>query len=184
MAFWSKTNETTEKTTILKGASAEISLKLMISEEEHKMNDVYMQIGKLYATNCSRDCGERFPDLVAMLKESDVKIREYRQEIMLAKGISCCQICGAEVQADSAFCNFCGAPIPKIRSEHKATGIRCAGCGATIKEGNRFCTECGRPVAMEVITGSAEENFGKICPNCGCQLDEENLFCTECGTKL
>ena len=76
-------------------------LNSAISDEEKRIDDNYLQIGKLYVSLHDAE------------HEAEGKIKGYRQQIKDIKGIVKCEKCGAEVSKDAAFCSACGAPMPK-----------------------------------------------------------------------
>lgn len=166
----------------------------MISDEEKKVNDNYYQIGKLYAAMHQTDFESDFAGMITAIKESETKIRDYKQQIQDIKGVVRCEKCGAEVASNVAFCSSCGAPMPKQDMlENNSNLIKCTGCGAMVDKNMRFCTSCGKPTADIVNTTndiptvkneSAAEPVANKCPNCGVAIAEGLAFCTECGTKL
>lgn len=167
----------------------------LVADEEKKVNNNYYQIGKLYVAMHQTDFEADFEGMIQAIRESEVKIREYKQQIQNIKGVVRCEKCGAEVASNVAFCSSCGSPMPKQEpaSSGNADQIRCAGCGAMLDKNMRFCTFCGKPTADITQTpgGSAPaeqqpaaQPAAKKCPNCGAEVADGFAFCTECGTKL
>lgn len=157
----------------------------MISDEERIINNNFLQIGKLYVSMHSGDCEEEFKGMVESVHQAENKISKYREQIQSIKGIVRCEECGAEVSIQSAFCNACGAPMPKRVPEKQIDEnmVICSACGKAVKKGNRFCTYCGNP--MQVVNQTQEKNITRICPKCGEETNEsDSLFCNSCGTKL
>ena len=162
----------------------------MISDEENKINTNYYQIGKLYVTKHANNYENDFATLINEILHAQKKISEFKEQIQTIKGIVKCEKCGAEVSINSAFCNSCGAPMPR-RTPATQTENRlvCPSCGKSVKNGMKFCTACGAPMP---VTSSASESSvptpkiqEKICPSCGFKTDdEETLFCNNCGTKM
>lgn len=165
----------------------------LISDEEKKVNNNYYQIGKLYVAMHQSDFESDFGGMISAIRESEAKIRDYKQQIQEIKGVVRCEKCGAEVASNIAFCSSCGAPMPKQvqSSSNNANLIKCTGCGAMVDINMRFCTSCGKPAtditktneSAPVVTQSVVE-ISKKCPNCGVEVAEGLAFCTECGTKL
>lgn len=87
-------------------------LNSQISDEEKKINDFYLQIGKLYVSLHNEDYEADFDELVKGLHESENRVKECRQQIKDIKGVTMCEKCGAEVSSGAAFCSTCGAPMP------------------------------------------------------------------------
>ena len=143
----------------------------MITQNESKINDIYYQIGKLYANVHKNDAEE---DFVGMVN----------------KGMQRCPRCGAEISKEFAFCNFCGAAIPvNERNEAPADGVQCPKCGAVVEKGMRFCTACGQEIPspddqMAPVDTAEQESEEKKCPQCGAVIRDDSSFCSECGTKL
>lgn len=164
-----------------------------ISEEEKKINNTYYQIGKLYVSLHIFDFEEAFAGMMQTMKESELKIQEYRQQIQNIKGIVHCEKCGAEVANHAAFCSACGNAMPKVVQEVDVNMVKCSACGSLIDKNMRFCTSCGKPMAdiLQIDTTVVEKTEMKVetessvkCPNCGIEIEDELIFCTECGTKL
>lgn len=162
-----------------------------ISDEEKSVNNNYYQIGKLYTSMHTYDCESEFKGMIDSIHKSEKKINEYREQVQKIKGVIKCEKCGGEVSINSAFCNSCGAPMPKrnIDQQPIENMVKCGKCGKYVKKGMRFCTSCGSPMQQsEPDPQVAEPEVEKIhrkCPNCGFETtDPETLFCNECGTKM
>lgn len=171
-----------------------------ISAEEGSLDNLYYRIGKLYVERHPDTSEKEFAEIIAMIRETEQKIAEYRQQAQDIKGVKRCEKCGAEVPAGAAFCNACGTPMPKQSVAENADMIRCSKCGSMMISGTRFCTSCGNP--LEVSTPTAAEPLpierpvpetpmedalqqeGQICSYCGAPIKEGTAFCTECGKKL
>ncbi len=89
-------------------------LNSSISDEERRIDDSYREIGKLYDSLRGSDPEVDFAPLIASVRESEEKIKEFRQQIKDIKGVVCCEKCGAEVSSNAAFCSACGAPMPVV----------------------------------------------------------------------
>ena len=163
-------------------------LNMMIADEEKSITNTYYQIGKLYTSIHKEDCEEDFAGMIAMVAESEAKIREYKKQIQDIKGVQRCEACGAEVPNGAAFCSSCGASMPKVQVSIPDDVIKCESCGADVKKGMRFCTACGKPMTATTVASTTENVTDsepeKVCQNCGAKLDHALAFCTECGTKL
>lgn len=87
-------------------------LKVQISAEERKLDDLYAKIGKAFyeANPGSQIYAEEFAQITASLKT----IAECKDEIIRRKGVVVCSECGAENPAGASFCNVCGAKYEKV----------------------------------------------------------------------
>lgn len=169
----------------------------LISQEEKRIENIYLQIGKVYVAKHGNDCDEEMCNLVDAVKDLEEKVREYREQIQDIKGIQRCPSCGAVLPREAVFCSSCGTSvINRSRQEDLGNNLVCPVCGSSVKEGMLFCVSCGSPIdgAGETETPPGDvaadddidlpEKDGRNCPNCGAALKEGTLFCTECGTKL
>ena len=123
---------------------AEISkLNSSISEEETKLNNAYIQIGKLYCANHGSDYEDCFGSFIDVVTESEKKIADMNAQIREIKGIITCPTCGEYVSLSVAFCSSCGTPTPKPEPTEQATTVLCPMCGNGVPKEMRFCTSCG-----------------------------------------
>lgn len=121
---------------------AEISkLNSAISEEEEKLNNAYIQIGKLYCANHANDFEDCYAVCVGIVKEAEKKIADMQASIREIKGIIACPKCGEYISLNVAFCSSCGNPTPKAEVESDIS--MCPSCGSGVPRGMRFCTTCG-----------------------------------------
>ena len=172
----------------------------MIAEEEEAVKAECVELGRLYFKLHADDCEDAFKEMIASIRQSEKKIEKYNEKLRELKGVVRCEKCGEEVSAKAAFCNSCGAPMPKSAPE-QANGdefVRCSNCGEYLKKGSKFCTTCGSPVeqqseADEQITENAENEAesvtptkpAKVCPICGFETDDEDMvFCVSCGARM
>lgn len=137
---------------------AEISkLNSAISEEEEKLNNAYIQIGKLYCANHSNDYEDCYAVCVGIVKESEKKIADMQAAIREIKGIIACPKCGEYISLNVAFCSSCGNPTPKAEVESDVS--MCPSCGNGVPKGMRFCTACGfrMPEAQQPACAPCEQ---------------------------
>lgn len=194
MAFLDKLSKTVSEAsqkTIAKTKELVDTSKLnsLISEEERKINNLYLQIGKLYVSLHNEDCENDFAEMMSMLADSEAKIIDYQKQIQDIKGVQRCKNCGAEVASGAAFCSVCGATIPKIQVAQPEDFVKCESCGADVKRGMRFCTSCGKAMEAVIDVSSETEQVveavqERVCLSCGTKVENGLAFCTECGTKL
>lgn len=123
---------------------SEISkLNSAVNEEEAKINNAYLQIGRLYCANHSEDYEDSFGVFVNAVKESEKKIIDMKAQIREIKGIATCTKCGQDIPNNVAFCSFCGTPAPAPKVTVDPNSVFCPGCRAAVPKGMRFCTNCG-----------------------------------------
>lgn len=198
MAFWDGLGQKVSTTTAgamqkAKEMSEISKLNMLISEEQKKVDNIYYQIGKLYAAMYPEEHTEEFNGMFVALGEMNKKIRSYQQEIANIKRVVCCPQCGAEVQMGDSFCSLCGMrmPMPAIPQVNMDDLVRCESCGSMVKKGNRFCTSCGNPIVQPREEAEAAaipeldvEEEPLLCPQCGAKVEEGQAFCMECGANL
>lgn len=159
----------------------------MIADEEKRINNIYYQIGKMYAVLHLDDYENCFSSLMDSLNESENKIENLKVKIQELKNVSKCVHCGAEVSATAKYCNACGNAITNNSVDvfQDSNMIKCDSCGNMIKKDMNFCTKCGTPIVHTVdSTNIIDDAKSLACPQCGAGLSEDSAFCTECGTKL
>ncbi len=122
-----------------------VKINSSISEEEKKINSIYNEIGRLYASLHEEDAEPVFADKIAAVKASEKAVADMRRQILDIKGVQTCPECGKEIPAGVAFCSGCGKPVPKQESPATEASEKklCPGCGAEVKAGTSFCTQCG-----------------------------------------
>lgn len=153
-----------------------IKLNGVISDEEKKLNNAYIQIGQLYAVKYQENAEEDFKALVEQVHTSLSEIENLKQQILDIKGVKRCNNCGAEIPVNATFCSGCGAKVFQI---NMSNFNRCANCGNPVEKGLKFCTSCGLPLEV-----NSPKTATKICPSCNANINEDVAFCPECGTKL
>lgn len=90
-------------------------LNSAISDEEKRIDNSYLEIGKLYVSLHDAEHEADFDSLIAAIHESEAKVKDYQQQIKDIKGVVKCEKCGAEVPSNAAFCSSCGAPMPVVK---------------------------------------------------------------------
>ena len=111
MAIWDnfgkKASETTAKAMQKAKDMAEISrLNSLISEEEHKINDIYNQIGRRYVSLHITDDEAAFSELLTALQQTEHQVQVLQRQVQDIKGVQRCLKCGAEIPQESAFCQI------------------------------------------------------------------------------
>ena len=154
-----------------------LKLKTAILNEEKNAENIMKEIGKKYLLIHGDSNEADFKELIISAKEVDQKIKNYKKQIQIIKGIKICPQCGEELAANSAFCNNCGAVIPKDSDDL----VKCHNCGKMIPKEKKFCAYCGAKVEV-VEEKPIEEKI--VCPNCGSHIEAGVMFCCECGAKI
>jgi DNA-directed RNA polymerase subunit RPC12/RpoP len=130
-----------------------------ISDEEKRINNMLLEIGKKYVELHKEEPEEDFVPFLQAIDESEKKIEDYKVQIQNIKGVVRCTNCGAEVPNGAAFCSACGAQIvlpqpedtaeaedgEQTESEEEST-VRCEKCGQLLPAGTKFCTTCGTEI--------------------------------------
>lgn len=162
----------------------------LISDEEKRVNNAYYQIGKLYVALHADNCEPDFAALVDSIRESEAKVADLKQQVQIIRGVKRCSSCGAEVAANAAFCNSCGAKAPEAPAPVAADNlVQCSACGKMVKLGMAFCTGCGalmkrEPQFVPIAVVNEPQATPSTCPSCGKETDADSDFCMECGFKL
>jgi len=143
-----KTITSASQGAIQKGKDMAESAKFnsLIAEEEKKVNNLYIQIGKKYVEEIGNSAPAEYAEYVNLIFASNAKIAEYKQRVKELKRVVQCPSCGAEAAEGTVFCSVCGAKIVDEQAAAPVTGKVCAECGAIVPEGNKFCTSCGSPI--------------------------------------
>lgn len=69
-----------------------------------------------------------------------------------------CTACGKNIDDNTKFCKYCGAPAGNPKMIPPEDEKKCEKCGAAIKEGNAFCTKCGNPIGITIIDEDDESD--------------------------
>ena len=122
-----------------------IKLNSMISDEEKRINNLHLQIGKLYYDVYGENPEEQFAQFIIDINDSKAKIEVHKEQIRVVKGIAECAECGGQVPAESPFCGSCGSPM-KSATVEADDASKCTNCGASLAPGVAFCTGCGSKI--------------------------------------
>lgn len=134
-----------------KEAAEIIKYNGLISEEEHRLEQIFSRLGTEIYEQFAPMCLENFGDIVAEIKESQAKLQDYKEHIRTVKGIINCPHCGQELSPDAAFCSACGHRLENENTASSAaeTERTCPNCNAPMPEDFLFCIECGTPYPQE-----------------------------------
>ena len=133
-------------------------LKKNISDNERQIAGLYAVIGKTYYERHKDD--SKAEDLENILKINSLfkDIDELKQQIKEIEGFVKCPGCGCDVPADAAFCNHCGAKIPK-ETEHVTV---CPSCGKVVPDDSAFCNSCGCKIVKETEAKTVSDNVEPV----------------------
>lgn len=64
-----------------------------------------------------------------------------------------CGECGKEINSNTKYCKYCGAPIQSSMQQFKSIQqipptIQCPNCGTEVKANNIYCTKCGTSLSV------------------------------------
>ena len=138
-------------------------LTMNIKNAETKLGDVYEEIGRLFYTaeRTGEDCTSEIAANIMKADKIKADIANFKAEIATLRNVIVCENCGNEVNADFAFCNFCGTKIEKPAAPAEEETCECCECGCECE------CECDCECDCECECGEAEE-----C-TCGCCCDEK-----------
>ena len=122
MDFWNKLTKKASET--YKGASEktnkiakETKLRLKISENKSKINDLYKEIGKkIYQKHVAEEDVNVREDIKEEIENIDNlahEIEDYEKEIWSLKDSKQCPKCKSKIDKDATFCPTCGEKQPE-----------------------------------------------------------------------
>jgi len=119
-------------------------LNSAISDEEKKISNICVQLGREYYAKHVSDYEAPFEPYVLGIKDAEDKIAAYRQQIQNIRGVVRCENCGAELAPNVPFCSGCGAPAPvKAPAVAEPGMVLCSACRNAVPVGIKFCPSCG-----------------------------------------
>ena len=126
-----------------------VKISSNISDEEKKINEFYLQIGKTYYNKHTANPEEEFVQLFSAIRESQMRINDLSEQVKQLKGGVKCPLCGEGVPTGSSFCAACGCNInaAPTQAPPENTAV-CPNCGAAVPAGTSFCTYCGAKIAQ------------------------------------
>ena len=124
-------------------------LTMNIKNAETKLGAVYEEIGRLFYTaeRTGEDCTSEIVANIMKVDKIKADIANFKSEIAALRNVIVCENCGNEVNADFAFCNFCGnkieKPAPEVEPEEETCECCECVCECECKESAEECTcEC------------------------------------------
>jgi membrane protease subunit (stomatin/prohibitin family) len=189
-----------------KNMAETVKLNGMISDEEKRISNAFLQIGKTYYETYGGNPDQLFAQLIAGINDSKAKIGSYQEQVKQLKGIVRCSKCGGEVPYGAPFCSSCGVTMNVAPSAPDGS-IFCGKCGSSVAPGKVFCTNCGgkieqattpaavpapppepvyapTPPVQEVSEVVPPAATSIQCPGCGSELAANAVFCLNCGQKI
>ena len=87
--------------------------KFDISSLEVKLKKEYEKLGKLYfeMIKDSEPNNEKVAEIVSAIKEKKDEIKDRKAKLNEARNKRICPNCGAAIEEDSVYCNFCGTEL-------------------------------------------------------------------------
>lgn len=123
-----------------------------ISADTNAITAKYTEIGKALYEKYADDASNEFAAAFAEIKALEAKIADAKLQVQKIKGVKTCSACGAEIDANTAFCGSCGAKVetpaaPVVEAAPTAPAadakIFCSNCGNQETAGTKFCSACG-----------------------------------------
>ncbi len=118
MDFFNKAKEKIAKTSgdvakKAKDLTGIAKLNSQISTNENTIKATYSEIGKYVYENLKDDAPAEIAEKMVLIDNAVAEIERIKAEILKLKGSIKCEQCGAEVDAEAAFCPKCGAKTPE-----------------------------------------------------------------------
>ena len=134
-------------------------LSSAIKADEEKQNNLYREVGKYYFENCAANAEGQLKVLCDQIVASMELTSQYKQQQNVLKGMVSCPNCGAQISANSGFCNVCGSKIEKQVSPapQPGAGKICPKCQKTVEADALFCTFCGNQFEAQPAAPAYEE---------------------------
>ena len=134
-------------------------LSSAIKAEEEKQNNLYREVGKYYFENCAANAEGQLKVLCDQIVASMELTSQYKQQQNVLKGMVSCPNCGAQISANSGFCNVCGSKIEKQvpPAPQPGAGKICPKCQKTVEADALFCTFCGNQFEAQPAAPAYEE---------------------------
>lgn len=132
----------------LKDSGEQLRLSNEISQLNKQVAQKYQQLGEMIY-KAHKNKPDEAPDCESVYAEIDELqkgIDERNSRINTLKAQIVCPSCGKTIQADAAFCPFCGAKITQPEPEQPASAESvkvCPNCGTHVEDNAAFCPNCG-----------------------------------------
>jgi uncharacterized membrane protein YvbJ len=115
-----------------------------ISAEKRSISENYSQLGEKYFELFGENPDENLAVFITAIKEAQLKIEDFEEQINKLRGIECCPSCGAEIKDGALFCTGCGAKLEPSPPPAAVPSVKvCTNCGSQLADGVLFCSTCG-----------------------------------------
>lgn len=130
MDFFDKLGKTASKTYNMAAEKTgklarEAKLKIVMSENKSKIEDLYLQIGKVIYENHIREekqhAKEEVEAYLSKIDDLAQKIEEARKEILTLSDKKQCPNCSKEIEKESNYCPNCGVKQEKEQSKEDSS---------------------------------------------------------------
>ena len=150
-------------------------LSSAIKAEEEKQNNLYREVGKYYFENCAANAEGQLKVLCDQIVASMELTSQYKQQQNVLKGMVSCPNCGAQIPANSGFCNACGSKIEKQvpPAPQPGAGKICPKCQKTVEADALFCTFCGNQFEAQPAAPAYEEPAAPVYEDPAAPVYEE-----------
>ena len=125
-----------------KGTAEIMKLNSAISDEEKRIQNLYLEIGMKYFELHADDSEAALEAAVQGIKDAHEKMEDYNEQIKRLKGIVRCAVCGGEVPYGAPFCSSCGSKMineTTVAPTAESNVPHCTNCGAVLADGIAFC---------------------------------------------
>ena len=122
---------------------AEITkINSQMSDEEKKLNKLYMKLGQLYYQMHKDQPDAVYVDICQAIGGCLQNINRYEMMLNEIKGIKRCESCQTEMPDTSSFCQTCGNKLKDERETIVST--ICPECGMENGANANTCIKCGK----------------------------------------
>ena len=87
-------------------------LNRAITAEDQTINAAFQRMGQTYFSEHRNDPEESQAANVKAVLDAMERVRRYKEQINVLRGITICPNCKAEISSTAAFCSHCGTRMP------------------------------------------------------------------------
>lgn len=136
----SKTSQEAVKKT--KDLTEIAKIKAQITDEEKRLNKIYMNLGQQYYQLKGENPDLIFNDLCKAIESCLQNIDRYNVMVNEIKGIKRCSVCGTEMSIASTYCQCCGHKL--VDERERVVAFICSNCGMENGAHATMCIGCGQ----------------------------------------